>query len=819
MPRVLATRVRSLGLLPLILAAFVVSPSPASDEDFDKARMEWTEPRTGKTVRLQGIPGEYLIRFEEDVTPIEAEGWLRAEATATLRRFGERTRTAILRTEEPRVFLEARPEIAGVSPVRIDEEGFRKYFFEDRLVLRFQDTVTPQQAEARITAAGSEVLRRYHTPGFYLISLPEETDLDSELQRWLDDTTFIRFAEPSYLGFDDALTTPNDPLFLSQWGLRNPGNGSWKETADVWADAAWWIHRGDPDVIIAFVDTGMDMSHEDLVPNLLPRDGEDWDFLDPDPSPDDTRNHGTLVTGIAGAVQNNELGVSGLAPDCRIMPLRVSLDEGEIAERVDAINYAASRKPEFDGMIINCSWGNSSGDFSSVETAIEDAVAAGCVVLCAAGNTGDPVIYPARYPDAIAIGATSPCDERKRVGSCDGEVWASNFGPEIDVVAPGVRIQTTDRTGNLGFSSTNYFNLFNGTSAATPFVAGVCALIASADPTLTPSEIRQILQDSADDEVGWAPEDVPGFDEFMGWGRVNAYKALVLTLHPDGFADDIEVPDPYWTADSTWHVTSVDNHTGGGTQCWTVGDPSDDTYDAGLDVSLYLPDFWVPENGWLSYWQTIEAGELSPGQAVDGGLLEASADGGETWTTLIPEGGYTHIIAAIDGDPFPQGTAVFSGTQPWTEVRVDLTSFTGAPLRVRARFGARAGTLEEERGFGWRIDDVEVAPYVPVGWEPGAGPVGVTDLRTSIHFLAPANPFQDHSRIRFELATPAEVRLDWMDASGRIAHGHDLGWRESGSHELHIDRPAHLPAGSYWLRLATPESSAARRIVVLDATP
>ncbi|MEZ4650786.1 MAG: S8 family serine peptidase [Candidatus Eisenbacteria bacterium] len=837
----------------------------------------WVDP-SGSRWDLEPIPGVWLLRFESgraDAASADLAEFAR-EGALIVRPYGPYTRTAIVEVSEEGAarFWETMTTSSVLSavPVFRDREGFRKYCLPDRITIQFRADVTTAEAESAIEAAGSRVLRRYRHSGYYQISIPapnlsvempgadgsdagdgrtsadarparyDAPDLEPLFEALRDWSAHprIRFAEPLYLGFDDAadaaagdgqLATPDDPFFLNQWGLRNSGNGSWRETADVWADGAWWITKGDPDVVIAFVDTGMDLVHEDLAPNLFPQNGEDWDFLDPDNSPQDLDNHGTLVTGIASAVQGNALGISGFAPECRIMPLRVSLDEGEIAERVDAIQYCAARRADVSGLVVNCSWGNSSGDFTSVRLAIQDAVAAGCVVVCSAGNSNSSVIYPARYPEPIAVGATSPCDERKRPGSCDGESWGSCFGPELDVVAPGVKIWTTDRTGNLGLSSTNYWAFFNGTSASAPFVSALCALVQSVDPSLSPEEIRAIVEGSADDEVGYPPEDVPGFDEYMGWGRVNGWKALVMATHPEGLDDDLEAPDPYWRHEAvagdidTWHLSDVDNHTPGGLRCWASATDSSGVYLAGTDAALYLPDVWVPDSGELRFWHRMEAHEVTPTVGGDGGFLEASTDGGETWFLLTPDAGYTHTTEDLAGDPFPQGQPVYSGAFDWREDRVDLSLHADRAIRIRFRFGSRSDASGEEVGFGWRIDDVRVLPTdtSSIDSADGSGSGSVTpdtppgSAGAGISRLEVPAVYREGGAVRFHLDVPAEVFATVHSADGRRVRALSLGRAQAGWNESTLGAFARsLPSGPYWLRLRAGAGLASSRFLIVD---
>jgi subtilisin family serine protease len=201
----------------------------------------------------------------------------------------------------------------------------------------------------------------------------------------------------------------------------------------------------------------MDLNHPDLAANLLPRGTEDWDFADVgDSSPDDADGHGTHVAGTTAAVDNTT-GVIGVAPKCRIMPLRVDLTSGMNQNRADAINYVAAQAVANPGRryVINCSW-KMSGDHAGVHNAIINAVNHNVVVVFAAGNFnvdigGATPQYPAIYPEVISVVATDQHDRRASF---------SNFGAAADVSAPGVNI----------FSSfpNDTFRFLDGTSMASP---------------------------------------------------------------------------------------------------------------------------------------------------------------------------------------------------------------------------------------------------------------------------------------------------------------------------------------------------------------
>ena len=186
--------------------------------------------------------------------------------------------------------------------------------------------------------------------------------------------------------------------------------------------------------------------------------------------------------------------------------------------------------------MISNSWGGLEPS-EPLEDGITDALeygrnGKGCVVVFSAGNDDRPIInYPAsEIPDIIVVGAMSPCGERKKSSSCDGEsFWGSNYGPELDIVAPGVKIPTTDLSGVAGYSSGDYFNSFNGTSSACPHVAGVAALLLSLRPELFQKEVALAISRSATKLPRYAfsvDREYGTWNQEVGYGLVNALETL-----------------------------------------------------------------------------------------------------------------------------------------------------------------------------------------------------------------------------------------------------------------------------------------------------
>ncbi len=369
----------------------------------------------------------------------------------------------------------------------------------------------------------------------------------------------VEHATPDWRLFPAAV--PNDPMYPDQWGHNNTAqmlsydwsthshwNGSPVGTVgfDSNAEAAWDKGQGygAASVIIAVTDSGVDVDHPDL------RLVAGYDYGDNDGNPDDNSaspGHGTACAGVAAAVAGNGLGVSGIAGGASVMPLKIANSAGTMyfSSLQNALYHAADNGAD----IVSMSIGARISSDPATDSAILYAHNAGVTMLAATGNDNDNVIhYPAINAYVIGVGAASPCGERKRSSSnsaecnpgvytdpngftCDGERWwGSNYGSTtqdaggaVDVIAPTI-MPTTDIGGSGGYASGDYSMWFNGTSCATPYAAGVCALILSADPTLTPAEVRTRLVESAQDVV--SVESGAGWDRYAGYGMVDADAAV-----------------------------------------------------------------------------------------------------------------------------------------------------------------------------------------------------------------------------------------------------------------------------------------------------
>jgi subtilisin family serine protease len=514
-----------------------------SDNDYsytDKLsgrRRAFTPKANEAVVTFQEQPSEDVLNEVTRATPLtisqgfDLERGFAAVQVTSDRDMGSATRSLL-----------ERPEIANALPAMVDGDGLTRYFLPDELTVQFKPEVSPARAEELIADHGGRVLFRQRTPGYYTISVAEGRGLFESIREY-SDLPEVAFAEPSEVSFNSALDyLPDDPDFGRLWGLHNTGqtvNGV-AGTADTDIDmpAAWDLERGDPEVIVAVIDTGADLDHPDLQANLLPRGTEDWDFADTgDPSPDDDDGHGTHVAGTAAAA-DNQVGVIGVAPGCRIMPLRVNLTTGMNQNRADAINYVAAQamaNPD-RRFVINCSW-RMNGDHAGVHNAIINAVSSNVVVVYAAGNDNNNIDvtpqFPAVYPEVIAVAATDQNDRRATF---------SNFGQAVDVSAPGVNIYSSFPDDNFAF--------LDGTSMASPHVAGLAALIWSHNRTLSNQQVRETIEATCDN----IDAANPGFVGLLGRGRVNAHRALTSLGRRRGVA--VFGRDPAGDKKSLYAVTT-----------------------------------------------------------------------------------------------------------------------------------------------------------------------------------------------------------------------------------------------------------------------
>jgi subtilisin family serine protease len=416
--------------------------------------------------------------------------------------------------------------------------------------------------------------------GVHLVQVPPQAE--EAVARALAKNPHVEFAELDRVVTPDA-TAVSDPSYGSQWYLPKIG-----------APGAWDISNGDR-VVIAILDTGIDGNHPDLVPNLVPG----WNVYNNNADTSDVHGHGTWVAGVAAAAGNNGIGIASVAWGAWLMPVRIA-DPNAYAywsTVASGITWAA----DHGAHVANVSYNGVSGS-STVQSAARYLRSKGGLTVVAAGNSGGEEAIAANG-DLITVSATT---------STDTKASFSSYGAYVDLAAPGTSMLTTGRGGT--------YVTVQGTSFASPCVAGVVALMMSANPTLGPAQWENLLLSTTVD-LGTA-----GWDPIFGHGRVDAASAVAAAL--DSRVQDTQAP-----------TVAVTSPTGGTVQgLVTVNVTASD------NVGVARVELWV--NGTLY-------------------ATDASAPFAFTWNSaLVPDGTATLVAQAYDA-------AGNKGTSKAVSVKVD----------------------------------------------------------------------------------------------------------------------------------------------------
>lgn len=423
-----------------------------------------------------------------------------------------------------------------------------------QVIVKLNQIQASSELDTLKQSLGIKTLETTQTLGFELWEMPDTVSIDS-LNQLKASGTGVGLESVEYLQSNYKLsvttsvsdtvnsTTTNDPDFSELWGLENQGQTGGTVDADIDAPEAWTLSTGQ-DVVVAVIDSGVDYTHPDLIQNMWINTGEiagngidddgngfiddyhGYDFVNNDGDPFDDDGHGTHVAGTIAAVGDNDTGIVGVAPDAKIMALKFldASGAGSTFDAIQAIEYAILMGAD----ITNNSWGGG-GYSSALQEAIAAANDAGQLFVAAAGNSASNIdffpSYPASY-DLDNIISVASTDDNDSLSSF------SNYGAtSVDLAAPGSDIYSTIPGG--GYAS------FNGTSMASPHVAGVAALLLAQNPDLTPAELKQKILDTVDPLDSLQGLTVSG-------GRLNAYSALTDgdSPSPDPIPDPTPSPDP-----------------------------------------------------------------------------------------------------------------------------------------------------------------------------------------------------------------------------------------------------------------------------------
>jgi len=402
-----------------------------------------------------------------------------------------------------------------------------QWYKPDELIVKFKAGISEQAIEEVNLRHGVHQISRNRWIGFRRLKAAKRKNI-FDLAAAYSKNPNVEYARPNYVC--RAFFVPNDQFYSYQWHFPLIG-----------MEQAWGLETGDPSIVVAVVDTGVayedyterirrwrrhyykapDLAQTSFVPG--------YDFINNDEHPNDDEGHGTHITGTIAQSTNNNLGCSGIAFNCSIMPVKVlgSSGSGTVDSLANGITFAADNGAKVINMSLGFSPDIAPEDIPAVTEAVQYAYNRGCVLVASSGNDEvDIVSLPAAYPEVIAVGAVHSGDERADY---------SQYGTELELVAPGG--DTEDRNGDgymdgvlqqtFGNSTGDWgYWFYTGTSCAAPHVSGVAALLISKGVATTPEDVRQALQDTAVDKgpAGW--------DEEYGWGRVDAFATLQWTSGP-----------------------------------------------------------------------------------------------------------------------------------------------------------------------------------------------------------------------------------------------------------------------------------------------
>jgi len=490
------------------------------------------------------------------------------------------------------------------------------------VIVKFKPTATLGDVGQALADADTAAIASTAPSGLVLLD-PYATQSVDEAVAALEANPDVEFAEPDVL-MHIALT-PNDSLYASyQWPAGAIG-----------LPTAWNTSTGSASVVVAVIDTGVDGAHPDLSGKITTGANAGYNFVAGNTNTADDNSHGTFVAGIIAANTNNATGMAGVCWSCKIMPVKVldSTGSGSSFNVSQGIDWAVSHGAK----VANLSLGG--GAAASLQTSVDNAWNAGVVVIAASGNDNGPVLYPAAYSNTIAVGSTDQAGTRSTF---------SNFGPELDVMAPGGSVLGTLCTcgGYAGGYGTG-----SGTSFAAPHASGVAALLISAGIT-DKAVIRNRLLGTATD-MGAA-----GFDNLTGWGLINAAAAIV-------------------TVDTTPPTVSITSPANGA----TVNGVVTITTNASDNVGVTIVRYWI-DGTYIGYdttapfsraWNT--ALFTNGNHVVKARAYDAANNGTDTTISVT-------VMNADGGPPDASITAPGSGAavSGLVSVDVDATDDTGVAI-------------------------------------------------------------------------------------------------------------------------------------------
>jgi subtilisin-like proprotein convertase family protein len=542
--------------------------------------------RGGKQISLERVADRFTVRMRPGVTAEKLASALPASPVRKARR--QRLQEfAVEPAKRDKVMKDARGSgmVDFASHVyNIEGDPDSRLLLTDQVTAKFKAGVADKDLERIARELGLALLMpvKGEARAYVFQVTAQAAENPLKLANRLAAMEEVEMAEPNVAVALKRAYTPSDTLFPQQWHLYHAGGPFLAAGSHVSATTAWDTTRGERGVVVAIADDSVDLSHVDFqAPGKIvaPLDiaGQD---LEPLPESADD-NHGTSCAGVAVAEETGS-GVVGAAPGCALMPIRTSgyLDDASIEALFEWVIAKGAA-------VVSCSWGAAARYWplsmrqSAVirRAATEGRGGLGCVVVFAAGNENRPVNgqvdesgWPggvpagpfdwlagyAAHPDVIAVAACTSESRKSAYSNWGDEIWvcapSNNAGPQtyprITQALSGRGIVTTDRVGAPGYSTSDYTYSFGGTSSACPLVAGVAALVLSANPALSALELKEVLRDTAD-KIEDPEADLQlkkrlgrytgGHSPWFGHGKVNAAKAVAEAVRRKGAAAGLEI--------------------------------------------------------------------------------------------------------------------------------------------------------------------------------------------------------------------------------------------------------------------------------------
>jgi subtilisin family serine protease len=559
-----------------------VNSSNSTNTGIPASNLGMVLQRGGEELILEKVLDRFSVRLVNDISPqalsqVSWGTWQRSIPQAKLEIFT----VAPNQLETAMSQARADQNVAFASHIyKLKDNPGTFVYFNDQITIQFATDVDQAQINALTSTFNlvqdKPVLGIPNT--FVFLVSKEATENPIKIANQLQGFKEVLAAEPNILVSQETHYKPRDPLYPQQWYLNHNGGNQLIAGSHISVEKAWDITRGVRSVVIAVVDDSFDLNHPDFQGSgkiVAPRDLKENDFL---PLPDvEETSHGTACAGIALAEENGT-GIVGVAPGCALMPIRTTgfLDDESVE---DIFNWSIEK----GASVISCSWGASAVYFplSLRQRAVITRAATkgrngkGCVILFAAGNANRPIdgtIFERNWPknllsgntawlsgfavhtDVMAISASTSLNKKSAYSNWGNNIaicapsnnappgmWFQEAGfietqPAIASSLSGIGMLTSDQLGAAGYDPGDFTRNFGGTSAATPVVAGVAALMLSANPDLTAQQVRRILQETTDKILDTNPDPQLGLKEgtynsnghsqWFGYGKVNAAKAV-----------------------------------------------------------------------------------------------------------------------------------------------------------------------------------------------------------------------------------------------------------------------------------------------------